>query len=73
MGSLLRNVLGTILSYEKDPYVHCPWSSSKANADRLTVVHMSPPHSIDDEDKGDQASKDILAAATLYQTLNPKP
>ena len=31
----------------------------------LTVVHKSPPHSIDDEDKGDQASEDILATATL--------
>ena len=39
----------------------------------LTVVHMSPPHSIDDEDKGDQASEDILATATLYQTLDPIP
>ena len=33
MDSLLGSILGTVVNYDKDPYVHCSGSLIKANTD----------------------------------------
>ena len=43
MGSLLRTILGTIINYKKDPYVHYQGSLSKPDVDRSP---SKPPHSV---------------------------
>ena len=37
MGSIPGTILGTIMNYKKDSYVHCQRSLSKANIDRSSL------------------------------------
>ena len=41
MGSLLGTILGTILNYKRDPYVHNKGSLNKANIDSSSYKALS--------------------------------
>ena len=42
-GSLRGNVLGTVLSYKREPYVHREWSLGSPNIDRSSYAYILNP------------------------------